>query len=125
MTIHSPKHNFKSGGNINPSRFVTLTGNHTVSESNSTEQPIGVSQREVKKFDSTLAAASGDAIAVYGSGQECLLECGSAISANELLAPDADGKGIPAGSGDYGARALEGGATGDLIRVVVEPGQTA
>lgn len=108
-------------GDINPSRFVTLSGSLHVAESNAGEVPVGVSQPGTKLFNSSLAAASGDVVGVFAEAQECWLLFGGTVTAGDRLKSDADGKGVTAGATDpSGAVALESGSSGGLYRVRVE-----
>lgn len=68
-----------------------------------------------------VAGYTGDPIKVYKNSDICLLALGTTVTPGQLLMPDADGKGIPvSGDGTYvGAQAIEGGSSGDLIRVQV------
>lgn len=124
-----PRGSFVSGGNINPSRFVYLSDEFTVLECGSANSPRGISQEGQKlapiSGNSTVAAASGDPLAVYLDGQFSLLECGSTVTAGDKLKPDADGKGVTATTEDYGALALESGTTNEKIKVIVHIGETA
>ncbi len=123
-----------ASGDINPSRFVTISGEHQVAESNTGDAPYGVSSEATKLAPtgdgvSTLAAASGDPLHVYADGDECLLEAGEAITAGNWLKPDSQGRGIVidnTASDPIGARALEdAGAAGEKIkvRVTTHPGE--
>lgn len=71
------------------------------------------------------AAASGQSIRVYEDGEDTILMVGSGFTVmpDMLLKSDASGNGIPitatAGNQWIGARAVEGGVAGDIIRVSV------
>lgn len=120
---------FVATGTIAPSRFVkpNVALDHAVQQADAASLPIGISQENMKlaQFDlyaaNTAAAASGDPINVYTEGEECLLELGGTVTAGVGLKPDADGKGVLAtmGTDAIGARSLEQGVSGDLIRVQV------
>lgn len=72
-----------------------------------------------------LAAQVGDPITVFGLGaQGVQLQIGTAVTAGQLLMPNASGQGIPVLSGAfYGAEAQESGTAGALIRVQVKQGR--
>lgn len=116
-------------GDINPARFVTanVALDFGVQESVATDDVVGISQAGAKAAPlgfytpSTLAAASGDPLDVYGEGEECSLELGGTVTAGQVLKPTTAGKGIAAtiGTDKIGAKALEAGVSGDIIRVVV------
>lgn len=128
-------------GDINPSRFVALDGstNHGVIEANADSRIIGISQEGSRDAPipnaSTLAAADGDHLRIYGDGDECLLEikAQTAVVSGDLLKSDADGRGEPIDATAttvelYGAIALEtidasAAATFEKIRVQVRPGE--
>jgi hypothetical protein len=129
--------NYLAGGNIYPSRFVaaSTTQNNRVVQATTAgsgpQQPVGISQPGTKRAPipgaSQLAAEAGDAIKVYGEGEQCLLEYGATVTAGQWLVPDADGKGVPmAASGNaqtHGAMAMESGSAGELHRVTVKLGK--
>lgn len=117
----------KAGGTIRPSRFITLSGVHTASESNANDDAIvGITSeatRTASTPDITDAnhALVGEPIEYFAWGEECLIELGTGgCTAGNFLEPDADGKGIVAAQGDTaGALALETGAAGNKVRVLV------
>lgn len=53
------------------------------------------------------------------------VECGGSVSFGAKLASDANGKAVAAESGEYLGIALEGGASGDIIRVKLSGGYVA
>lgn len=53
------------------------------------------------------------------------VECGGSVSFGAKLASDANGKAVAAESGEYLGIALEGGASGDIIRVKLSGGYIA
>jgi hypothetical protein len=124
---------FRAGGNIIPSRFVTLTNNATVTQAGDNQEIVGVAFEGTQKaplqdYVSTLyAAETGQSVAVYSVGEVCLVEAGGSISAGNLLKSDSQGRAVPiATSGttiqNYGAVALDGAtAAGQKIRVLVIP----
>lgn len=132
--------NFLADGDINPSRFVgpSLSNPNRVvqcdpfGDGGKSAAPIGVSQQGTKAAPipsaSTLAAAQGDPIKVYGDGEQCLLEYGGTVTQGDYLVPDTDGKAVTMQtSGEvqsYGAIALESGSSGDKRRVLVKIGKS-
>lgn len=132
---------FRAGGTINTSRFVkidTTAGKdfQAVQASAASDGLIGVSQDGSKRVpgvnsltagDVEIAAEAGDAIQIYGLGDVCLLDVGTAanISAGAELTADSDGKAVAATAGQYvGAIALENASkstssVGNLVRVQV------
>jgi len=117
----------QASGDINPARFVNISGERTIDESAAgTSLYVGISTEASKDTPgisgaSTLAAANGDQVAVYGPGRVCRLTAGEAITAGDLLMADAQGRGVDATVGNYvGAIALEAAtAAGQLIEVLV------
>lgn len=71
------------------------------------------------------AATSGQSIRVYEDGENTILMVGSGytVMPDNLLVSDASGNGIPVGASAgqqyVGARAIEAGIAGDIIRVQV------
>lgn len=130
-----------AGGNIPPARFVTLSGNNnTVVVSASGDACFGISANYTHNVPGTIggvaiddgyAAISGMGITVYDQsdserGQPIFVELGGTVSIGNFLKPGAanDGKAIATtADGDfYGARALESGVSGQLIKVQVITG---
>lgn len=128
--------NFQASGDIRPSRFVTQDGDFTCAESNANDRIVGVSMEGTRTAPisdvvlTNLAAQVGESLKTYGDGEECLIELGDTVvvATEARLKADADGKAVPvATSGttvqNIGGFALQGGISGDLIRMVVQPGQ--
>lgn len=121
--------NYIAGGNINPSVFVSITGNMTVSQSTANDGLIvGVSQPGTDfppgvGSGSTLAAKSGETLQVYGPGETCLLKVTNAVTAGQFMNSDANGQGVVITSGAtvsyFGAKTLEAANAGELCRVLV------
>ena len=119
---------FMASGDIRPSRFVTISGDHQVAESNANDKIIGISQQGTRDAPipsaSALAAASGETLKVYGDTQECSLELGVTVTAGMDLKSDADGQGVAITQGatnqEVGATALACGVSGDIVRVQVQ-----
>jgi len=110
---------------IYPSRFVKLSAaNEVIHATAATDVPVGISHEGTKSFDSNVAAAAKEPIAVYSVGEICLVEAGGTISAGDLLEAGNAGTAVPLGSTGtrhYAAIALEGGAIGERIRCLVLP----
>ncbi|HOV61674.1 MAG TPA: DUF2190 family protein [Candidatus Hydrogenedentes bacterium] len=123
---------FKASANISPSRFVTLSGAKTVAQAGDNGEIIGVAQEGSNKaplqdmVSTVYAAETGQSLEVYSAGEVCLVEAGGTITAGNLLKSDSQGRAVAiATSGttiqNYGAVALEGGATGEKILCLVVP----
>lgn len=124
---------FKATGNILPSRFVTMSGEHAVNQADDNVDIIGVAHEGTKRaplsdYGGTLyAAESGDEVAVYSVGEVCLVEAGGAISAGQLLKSNANGQAVPVATTgttiqNYGAIALQNAtAAGQKIQCLVTP----
>lgn len=122
-----------ASGSVYPSRFVKYgTTDYEVVQCVATQLPVGISQEGAKlpptdeNYSAGLAFSAGDLIGIYGVGRVCLLELGSTVTVGDALGPDADGKGITVGGTtgvDFGAFAKASGVAGDLIQVVVNPGE--
>jgi hypothetical protein len=134
-------------GSVSPSTFVNfMTGTaasgdviagYAVQQSVVSSLPIGIAQegaRYAPTDENTaltyagaytgVAGYTGDPIKVYTIGDICLLSLGTTVTPGQLLGPDANGKGIVISTANiaYGATAIEGGSSGDLIRVQVNAG---
>lgn len=118
-----------AGGTIEPSRFViqSTVAAYQVLQSGSGGKAIGISQEGSYLYPSTsnptnatYAATTGESLSVYGVGSVCYLTCGSGVTQGDFLKSDADGKGIPATTGDFvGAVARQSGSASDKILVEV------
>lgn len=127
---------FVAGGNIAPCRFLVLSNDFTVIQSNATpgEPPIGVSSEATMfppntPFDNGFAATTGYTnFRVYQEDDVCFVETGVAnVGGGDYLRPDANGRAQPATTGTYyGAISLEGAtASGTRIRCKVMGGYFA
>lgn len=123
-----------AGGIIRPSRFVKLstTDEGRVLEADAGNKVFGVSEEGTRKvpltgLDDGYAAIEGESLRVYGLGARCYLELGGTVTRGDRLKSDADGKAVTASADteEYGAIALNGGVSGDLIRVLVDFGTIA
>jgi hypothetical protein len=123
---------FQASANIAPSRFVKVSGNKQVAHAGNNGEIIGVAQEGSNRaplqdmVSTVYAAETGQSVAVYGPGEMCLVEAGGTVSAGQLLKSDADGRAVAiATTGttvqNYGAIALEGGASGEKILCLVVP----
>jgi hypothetical protein len=116
---------YTASGNIEPSRFVRISGAYTVAQCVANEQAIGISHEGSNSAPvagaPTRAAAAGDPIRVYGDTETCLIEAGAAFAAGANLKPDAQGRAIAAVANDrYSAVAQRAAAAaGDKIPCLV------
>lgn len=117
-----------ANGNIRPSRFVKLdtTAVGKVLEADSAEKTWGISQSGTRRapqtgIDDGYCAIAGENLQVFEPGDVCWLEAGGTIAIDDFLTPDADGCGVATTSDNalVGAKALQAGATGQLLKVQV------
>lgn len=112
--------NLRAGGTIRPHRFVKFGATeNTLLECDAGEAAIGIADRigSPPSVPAAIQAVEGERLDYVLIGITDL-ELGGAVDQGEYLVSDADGKGVAyAGSGWVGARALEGGVSGDLVRV--------
>lgn len=117
-----------AGGNIAPCRFVTMSessGEPVVTQSAANDVVWGISPKSTRRmalsgWDDGYAAIAGETMAVFGPGDdEALLEISETVTAGQLLQATTDGVGAVASANNdnIGAVALEGGASGDVIKV--------
>jgi hypothetical protein len=116
-----------ASGDINPSRFVTKSGAHTVAQAGAGAIAIGVSHEGSKTAPipgaSSLAAQAGDPIAVYSDGEACLIELGATVAAGAFVKPDSVGRAITAASTEkYSAVVERGGAVGQKVECYIRTG---
>lgn len=118
---------YTSGGNISPSRFVSMSaGNpYTAVQCDGSLEPVGISQKWLELYNATYHATSGRPVSVLGVGATALLELGGTVSAGDFIKSDSSGKGVKASltlssHQSVGARALDNGFSGEKIEVRVE-----
>jgi hypothetical protein len=128
-----PQPQMTASGNINPCRFVKISGSNTVAECDANEMAIGISGdgtnfppiTDTGITVSGYHASAGQTVDIKGDGDICLLEVGEVVAAGARLKSDADGKGVAiATSGttvqQFGAVALQASAAaGEKILVQV------
>ena len=133
MPIASPS--FKAGGDIAPSRFVKGgSSDFTVVQATANALVLGISfegtqEPPIPGYSTPLAASDGEQLKVYGEGEECLVEAGGTIAAFGEVKSDANGKAVAVATTgttvqEIAAVALEGGASGELIRVRIGTAKT-
>lgn len=124
-----------AGGNITPSRFVAQNTSYdsTVDNASSANQRcLGVSQTGTRKAPGTgaddgYAAVAGEPVQVYMPGEVAPLQIGSGgVTRGQLIKTDASGNGVAAATTGQNlqwvhAQALESGASGEIINVLVLP----
>ena len=125
----SDSFSLKAGGDILPSRFIKISADYTaVAATTGSDLCFGISHDSTKAapadgLASDKHAEDGDHVSYYKLGDSCLLELGGTVAAGGLIEPSTAGVGVAAtGAGDLaGAVALEGGVSGELIRVQILP----
>lgn len=115
MVDTSPTRVFATSAALTGGAFTAVTlGENGVATSAAGDTPIGILAAE-----SELPIAAGEDVNVVVCGS-CLLMVGEAVKAGDLLAAGAGGKAVKATSGDFiFAQALENGAAGEAIRVLI------
>lgn len=119
MSVLTPS--FTANGNINPCRFVKVSGPLKISQcSVAGERAFGISQEglmdtPIPGASSALAAEAGRHVGVFGPGETCLVQVASAVVSGNLLKGDANGKAVATSTANdiYNAIALEDQATVD------------
>lgn len=121
----------QASGDIRPSRFVKKSGAYTVAEvAAATDIPLGVSAEGTHDTPipgaSSLAAATGDILKVYGEEETCLLESGGVVAAGAFVTTDNQGRGVAAAAASafYAYAERGAAAAGELMEVVLRYGVT-
>lgn len=126
---------FLAGGNIPPSRFVSLstTLDRTLVLSASGDLPVGISQLGTHLvpalgIDDGYAAVAGENVRVYTQDdEEAWLELSGTVAPGDLIKPDLSGNGTgiksSADGDNYGARAYTNGVSGQIVKVKPLTGQ--
>ena len=109
--------NLVASGDINPFRFVELSGAFQGAQANAASDNIlGATDGSVRRFDASLNAISGDQISLQ-STNTIQIEAGGNITAGNLLTSDSVGRAVAGASTNVCYYiALEGGASGEIIR---------
>ena len=120
---------YQAAEDIEPARFVRVTGDRQVSKCEAGDQAIGVSMEGSRTAPipgaTVLAAAEGEPIHVYGMAEPCEVEAGGTIAAGDFIKPDADAKAVVASEGEpYSAIAQRAAVSGEKCLVQVGPGVT-
>jgi hypothetical protein len=129
----------QAAGSIQPSTFVSILANNdfaVVQCTASSIMPLGISQ---VGFDrppglvqllpgasyTDVAAASGEEFQIFFDSDVAPLRLGAGgCQAGQLLVADGSGNGIVGTTGQYyGALALQGGNSGEIIQVLVRVGK--
>lgn len=122
---------FVAGGNIAPCRIVVQSDDFTVIQSTASpgKPPTGISSEATRRppnsaYDDGYAAIANGMIRVYQLGEHALCDVGSPISAGDWIKPDANGRGVPASTGNYyvGQAVEAGSASNKRVLVKVQPG---
>lgn len=126
--MQSNQRSFRASANINTSRFVKISGPHTVAQCVANEQAYGVSHEGTQEAPipgvTPLAASSGESCLVYGPGDNCEVECGAAVTAGAFVKPDANGRAITASANDkYSGQAINStGAANQKLKITLVRG---
>jgi hypothetical protein len=110
--------NLVAGGNINPFRFVELSGAYTGSQSGAASKKIvGVTDGSVRFFNDTLNAIAGEEISIQPTNT-VQVEASTGVLAGAYVTSDSSGRAITATTGQTAFYlALEAAsATGEIIR---------
>ena len=133
-----PSPGFIAGSTVSPSQFVNISsaGDWTVIPATAGSAIIGVSQDYMAQApgtfgaDITVAANTGQGVAVFGAGQIAMVNSGAAITRGQFIKSDANGNAIPLTTNNpvvpqfIGGVAMESAlAAGNLIRIWVQLGQ--
>lgn len=115
-------------GNISPCRFFKVgSADHGALQCVANEIAFGISSERVVDVpyvggSAGVAGRDGTVLQYYGLGEQCELEVGEAVAANDLLKPNADGRGVVCSAGEVAsARVIRGQATaGQRALVFIE-----
>ncbi len=131
MIFSPPNLQVIAGGNIRPSRVVKIStaADDTVLESAAaTSANIGIAQKGTRRAPGTgdddgFAAVAGENLQVYGPSCVAPGQLGGTVASGDKVTSDGSGLLITTTSaGDVALGwALEGGVTGDIVRILVHP----
>lgn len=118
----------KCGGNVEPSRFVKLGTDDTVTHATSATADLiwGISQPHTRRLalsgwdDGYAGISGGPPINIFGPGDDaCMLELVGTVTIGASLTCSTAGKGIATTTDKdhIGAIALQAGVSGDIIKV--------
>lgn len=127
----------QAGGNILPSRFLTVdpTANNQVVQATGNQFLIGVAQvgpRNAPGLADAIsgqsitdyAAVSGDQLQIFTAGDYAPVQYGGSVTAGDRLKSNGSGQAVTATSGTwYGGIALYSGSTGAILDVLLAYGR--
>ena len=124
------------GGNIKPNSFVKLDSANDgyVLQAGANDRVYGITGDGTRRvaledYDTDLIGKAGDpAIQIRGPGENpCLLRLAGTVVAGDYIKSDGSGYGVKADTDKdhYGARAIVGGSSGQVIPVEVIIGDLA
>lgn len=93
--------NVVAGATIRPFRFVTISGDAEVEESDALEIPVGVTTGSTVDFTSDNHATVGLEVSLQ-TGLIVRVQAGGSVSAGDWVQSNADGEAITAGTMDEG-----------------------
>lgn len=126
-SIYSP--NLLAGADVRPYRACLLvTATNRITEATANARVLGVSEPVQANANgtSTLIASAGQPVPLSSVvGQVVQLELGGTVTVNAAIVADAQGRGVAAATTgtttqNVFATALEGGAVGNIIRVMID-----
>ncbi len=105
--------NYVASAAIRRNRIVLLAAAGALSEANAAASvPLGISQE--------LDVAANERVDITHTGIESVT-LGAAVTTGQMVASDTQGRAVPAVAGNYAiGQALEGGAVGERIRVLIQ-----
>lgn len=102
--MQTNQRSFVASADIEPSRFVKISGVQSVAKAGADENVYGVSQEGTREAPipgvTPMHALTGEPVSVYGPGDNCEVECGAAVTAGARVKSDANGRAITATAGD-------------------------
>lgn len=112
------------------SRFVKITGNHTVGKCGAGERAFGVSHEGSREAPipgiTPLVAKAGETARVYGPGESCEVIAGGLVNAGQYVKPDSDARGVACGLNEIFSAVARSSVTaaGQLLKVSLITGTT-
>jgi hypothetical protein len=102
---------YTAGADIEEYRFISVTDDYTVTHATATSYIIGVSEGRAK---------SGERIDVLHSGIAEVMAGTGGVTAGGAVESDANGKAVTLDDGIFAGIALEAGAAGDIISILIK-----
>jgi hypothetical protein len=121
---------FVFAADCEPSRFVKISANHTVTKCTAGERAFGVTHEGSREAPipgvTPLVAKGGETARVYGAGESCEIVAGGTVNAGQYVKPDSDARAVACSTSEIFSAVARSSTTaaGQLLKVTIITGTT-